>query len=153
MLSCIPVCCTGLLFAYLSRRLKWAIDITICPASIRPSVRLSVCSSVRLLTFKRILLKNHLANFNQTWWETCMGQGIQLCSNKGAGPFWGPLRGKIRKILINLKKSSYDPMTGMNWYLAWIILRARRFKFVQMKSLGSQLATLYGPYIFLYRFI
>jgi len=22
--------------------------------------------------------------------------GIQICSNKGAGPFWGPIRGKIR---------------------------------------------------------
>jgi len=30
------------------------------------------------------------------------GMGIQICSNKGAGP----IRGKIRKILINLKKSS-----------------------------------------------
>jgi len=29
--------------------------------------------------------------------------GIQICSNKGAGPFWGPIRGKIRKILINLQ--------------------------------------------------
>jgi len=30
------------------------------------------------------------------------GMEIQICSNKGAGPFWGPIRGKIRKILINL---------------------------------------------------
>jgi len=33
------------------------------------------------------------------------GIGIKICSNKGAGPSWGPLRGKIRKILINLQKS------------------------------------------------
>jgi len=29
--------------------------------------------------------------------------GIQICSNKGAGPFWGTIRGKIRKIWINLQ--------------------------------------------------
>jgi len=54
--------------------------------------------------------------------------GIQICSNKGAGPFWGPIRGKIRKSLINLQKS---------WYLAWSVLGARRFTFVQIKTLGS----------------
>jgi len=31
------------------------------------------------------------------WW-----MGIHMCSNKGSVPFWGPIRGKIRKILINL---------------------------------------------------
>jgi len=42
------------------------------------------------------------------------GWGIQ-CSNKGAGPFWGPIRGKVRKILINLQKSSsHEPLTGRN---------------------------------------
>jgi len=48
---------------------------------------------------------NYLANFNQTWWETCLRDGD---SNKGAGPFWGPIRGKM---LINLKKSSsHEPV-------------------------------------------
>jgi len=28
------------------------------------------------------------------------GMGIQMCSNKGAGPFWGPIRGKIGKLSI-----------------------------------------------------
>jgi len=32
--------------------------------------------------------------------------GIQMCSNKEAGPCWGPIRGKIKKLLINLQKSS-----------------------------------------------
>jgi len=31
------------------------------------------------------------------------GMRIQICSNKGAGPIWGPIRGKIRE---NFKKSS-----------------------------------------------
>jgi len=30
------------------------------------------------------------------------GMGIQICLNKGAGPFWGPNKGKIRKIWLNL---------------------------------------------------
>jgi len=39
------------------------------------------------------------------------GMGIQICSNKGAGPLWGPIRGKIRKKLINLQKSSsHEPL-------------------------------------------
>jgi len=42
-------------------------------------------------------------------------KGIQICSNKGAGPFWGPKRGKIRKILINLKKSaSHESLARIN---------------------------------------
>jgi len=40
--------------------------------------------------------------------------GIQIRSNKGAGPFWGPIRGKIRKILLNLQESSsHEPLAGM----------------------------------------
>jgi len=43
------------------------------------------------------------------------GTGIQICSNKGAGPFWGPIRGKVRKILINLQTySSHEPPAGMH---------------------------------------
>jgi len=40
--------------------------------------------------------------------------GIQICSNKGVGPFWGPIRSKIRKILLNIQKSSsHEPLAGM----------------------------------------
>jgi len=40
--------------------------------------------------------------------------GIQICSENGAGPFWGPLRGKIRKILLNIQKSSsHETLAGM----------------------------------------
>jgi len=40
-----------------------------------------------------------------------------------------PLRGKIRKILINLEKSSFhDPLAGRLCYLAWNIPGARRLK-------------------------
>jgi len=68
--------------------------------------------SVRLLTFsfKQLLLTNYSSNFNKTDW----GMGIQICSNTGAGPFWSPIRGKIRKILLNLQKSSsHEPLAGM----------------------------------------
>jgi len=43
------------------------------------------------------------------------GIGIQFSSNIGAGPFWGPIKGKVRKILINLEKiSSHEPPAGMH---------------------------------------
>jgi len=38
---------------------------------------------------------------------------IQTCSNKGAGPFWGPIKDKINKRLINLKKS-HEPLVRIN---------------------------------------
>jgi len=58
---------------------------------------------------------NYLANFNQTWWKHAFGRGNQICSNKGAGPFWGPIRGQNKEMLINLKKaSSHDPLAGMH---------------------------------------
>jgi len=58
---------------------------------------------------------NYLANLNQTWWETCLEDGDLDYSNKVAGPFWGPIRGKTRKMLINLKKSSpHEPLAGMH---------------------------------------
>jgi len=47
---------------------------------------------------------------------------------KEAGPLWGPIEGKIRKILINLhKSSSHKPLARMNWYLVWSILGEKRF--------------------------
>jgi len=37
---------------------------------------------------------------------------------------------------LNLQKaSSHEPLAGMHWCLALIILGARKFKFVQMKCL------------------
>jgi len=42
------------------------------------------------------------------------GMGIQICSNKGVCPFWGPVKGKLRKHFINLQKSSsHEPLTKM----------------------------------------
>jgi hypothetical protein len=32
------------------------------------------------------LLQNHLANFNQTWHKSSLGEGIQVCSNEGDCP-------------------------------------------------------------------
>jgi len=40
---------------------------------------------------------------------------IQICSNEGAGPFLDPKRDKIRKILIQIKISSFhEPLAGMH---------------------------------------
>jgi len=45
---------------------------------------------------------------------------IQICLNKGADPFGGPIRFTIMKMLINLKtSSSHYPLAGMHLYLAW----------------------------------
>jgi len=42
--------------------------------------------------------------------------GIQICWNKGTGPFWGPLRGNIKKILINLQNySGNEPLVEIHW--------------------------------------
>jgi len=38
------------------------------------------------------------------------GWGFRFFSNKMAGP----IRGKIRKMLINLKKSFHEPLAGMH---------------------------------------
>jgi len=44
-----------------------------------------------------------------------LGMGIQICLNEGDEPFSGPIREKIRKMLINLQKySSHEPLTGMH---------------------------------------
>jgi len=40
--------------------------------------------------------------------------GNQICSNPGAGPFWDPIMGKIRKMLIHLKKVFFSLTTGWN---------------------------------------
>jgi len=39
--------------------------------------------------------------------HTCTFRFVQI---KGAGLFWGPIRGKIRKILINVKKIFFSRM-------------------------------------------
>jgi len=42
-------------------------------------------------------------------------RGFRFVQIKGLAPFWGSIGGKIRKILINLQKSSsYEPPAGMH---------------------------------------
>jgi len=52
-----------------------------------------------------------------------------------------PIRGQNEE---NFDKSSkylsYEPVTGMHWYLVWSILGVQGFNFVQMKSLESCVA-------------
>jgi len=96
--------------------------------------------------FVRRLLTFHIFNFfsettvpisTKLCRKHAWGMGIKICSNKGAGPYWDPIRCKIKKYLINLQKSYGKPLAGMHWYLIWIILLERRFNFVQIKSLWS----------------
>jgi len=70
--------------------------------------------NVYIVTYREMLLKKF---FSRTTWpiSTKLGRkhawrmGIQVCSNKGACPFWGPIRDKIRKILINLLLMNHKP--------------------------------------------
>ena len=54
-----------LFLAHLNRRLKWACLITICPLSV-------VVVVVNFSHF--LLLQNHWANFNQTWYNVFLGK-------------------------------------------------------------------------------
>jgi len=62
-----------------------------------------------------------------------LGMGIQICSNKGAGP----ITDNIRKILISLQTSDDEQLVRMHCYLILNVLGERRFKFVKMNSLGA----------------
>jgi len=101
----------------------------------RPSVRRQIFPSNDFLSRTTWPISTKLGR------KHASGMGIQTGSNKGAGPFWGTIKRKIRKILIDLQtSSSHEPLAGIHWYLAWVILGARSFKFVQMMSLGSCVA-------------
>jgi len=88
---------------------------------------------------KHLFLKNHKANFNQTWQETCLEDGDSDLFKQRGWPLLGPNKGQNKgKKLINIQKSSsHEPPIGWHWYLVWRILGAKRFKFVQIKSIGS----------------
>jgi len=87
---------------------------------------------------KRLISKTTIPISTKLGRTHALGMGIHICSNTGVGTFWGLIRGKKRKILLNLKKtSSQELLHQMGQYLAWIIHRTRRFKGVQIKSLGS----------------
>jgi len=61
------------------------------------------------------------------------GWELRLFSNIGADLIWGPIRDKIRNILINLQKSSsHEPLARMLWYLACFNFGERRLKFVHI---------------------
>jgi len=66
--------------------------------------------------------------------------GIKVYTNQGAGPFWSPERGYSRGNFGYLK---HIPLTNQ-WpecidimFLVWSNLGTKRFKFVQIKFLGS----------------
>ena len=60
--------------AHLSRRLKWAFLIKICPLSVVVvDVVIGVGVVVNFSHF-HLLLQNHWANFNQTWHKVSLGE-------------------------------------------------------------------------------
>jgi len=89
----------------------WYMEIQLMVwRSVRPSVRPSVRRQLFPLNdFSRTARPISTKLGRKHAW----GMGIQICSNKG--PIWG----KVRKILINLEKSSsHEPPAGMHRYLA-----------------------------------
>ena len=59
--------------AHLSRRLKWAFLIKICPLSVVVVVVVVVVFVVNFSHF-HLLLQNHSANFKQTWHKTSLAK-------------------------------------------------------------------------------
>ena len=66
--------------AHLSRRLKWAFLIKICPLSV-------VVVVVVNFSHFHLLLQNHWANFNQTWHKAPLGKGDSSLFKWRAPPF------------------------------------------------------------------
>ena len=74
--------------AHLSRRLKWAFLIKICPLSVVVVVVVAVVVVV-VVNFSHfhLLLQNHWANFNQTWHKASLGEGDSSLFKWRAPPF------------------------------------------------------------------
>ena len=70
--------------AHLSRRLKWAFLIKICPLSV---VVVVVIVVVVNFSHFHLLLQNHWANFNQTWHKASLGKGDSSLFKWRAAPF------------------------------------------------------------------
>ena len=122
--------------AHLSRRLKWAFLIKICPLSVVVVVVVVVVAVVVFVVVVNfshfhLLLQNHWANFNQIWHNAPLVKGIQGCSNERTHPF--PRGDNYKKAKINCwikKTSSPEPLGQFQPNLAQSILGWRRFKFV-----------------------
>jgi len=73
------------------------------------------------------------------------GEEIQFSSNEVPGVMYGPTPGAETSYIVIyremiLKNSLQELLHQMGQYLARIIPRTSRFKFVQIKSLGSNIA-------------
>ena len=107
MSICFRCLCWQIIF--ISPELKAQVSISdhlpsvVCP-SVRPSVCLSVCLSVNFSHF-HLLLKNHWANFNQTWHSVSLGEGDSSLFKWRAT--W-----ELRKINWQLLKIFFSRTTG-----------------------------------------
>ena len=101
-----------------SWKLKWAILITSCLASVRPSVQLSVRPFHIFIFFSRttgpistILISRHDISFKLGTKHVWV-MGIQVCSNEGPHPFPRGDNYKIAKIHWQNLKIFYFRTTG-----------------------------------------
>ena len=119
--------------AHLSRRLKWAFLIKICPLSV---VVVVVVVVVVNFSHFHLLLQNHWANFNKTWHKASLGKGDSSLFKWRTPPFPKVryLRNSENTLTKFKKSSSPEPLAQFQPNLAQSILVWRGYKFVQMKS-------------------
>ena len=73
--------------AHLSRRLKWAFLIKICPLSVVVVVVVTVVIVVVNFSHFHLLPQNQWTNFNQTWHKASLGEGDSSLFKWRAQPF------------------------------------------------------------------
>ena len=76
--------------AHLSRRIKWAFLIKICPcplSSCKGYIRVLKCNENTVMNLKNLLLQNHWVKFNQTWHNASLGEGDSSLFEWRAPPF------------------------------------------------------------------
>ena len=106
-----------------------------------------------LKIFKNLLLQNHCANFNQTWYKASLGEGNLILFKWMTIPFYqGEIIKKNQKYIDeNKKKSSSQELLDqcqsilLHSFLGW-----RGFKFVQIMGpalFQGEIITKYQKYI------
>jgi len=91
--------------AVVTKLIKWARSYDgQMPKAMRTYARVQRLSSVRhqLFPLNDFFSRPTWPFSTKVCGKHAWGMGIHICSNKGSGPFWDPIRGKIRKKMKNL---------------------------------------------------
>ena len=123
--------------AHLSWKLKWAFLITCRPSSGCPSVCPSVCLSVNFSHF-HLLLQNHWANFNQTWYKVSLGEGDSSLFKWRATPSkrgdnWEKIKINYQLLKFFFSRTTGPISTKLGQNHSWV----KGILIIQMKDLSS----------------